>query len=208
MFLQKKDMRGKYVSDYLELEKKRKRAEFLSMRNRLDPALALTCSVSILVSVKKLPMYEQANTLMIYLSYGSEVITDFIIKSAIEEGKSVVVPAIKNPGDLCMQAVKITGFEEANESVYGIRQPEVIPDDVVVKEDINFVLVPGLAFDLLGNRLGYGKGYYDRWLKDIPLRKTVGLAYDFQITNKLPVGKHDLPIGTIITEQRIIQTIN
>ncbi|MDR1086842.1 MAG: 5-formyltetrahydrofolate cyclo-ligase [Endomicrobium sp.] len=196
------------MSDYLELEKKRKRAEFLSMRNRLDPALALTCSVSILVSVKKLPMYEQANTLMIYLSYGSEVITDFIIKSAIEEGKSVVVPAIKNPGDLCMQAVKIMGLEEANESVYGIRQPEVIPDDVVVKEDINLVLVPGLAFDLLGNRLGYGKGYYDRWLKDIPLRKTVGLAYDFQITNKLPVGKHDLPIGTIITEQRIIQTIN
>jgi 5-formyltetrahydrofolate cyclo-ligase len=201
-------MRGKYVSDYLELEKKKKRAEFLSMRNRLDPVSALTCSVSILASVKKLPIYEQANTLMIYLSYGSEVITDFIVKAAIEEEKNVVVPAIKSPGDLCMQAVKIIDLQEANESVYGVRQPEVIPDDVVVKEDINLVLVPGLAFDLLGNRLGYGKGYYDRWLKDIPLCKTVGLAYDFQITSKLPVEKHDLPIGTIVTEQRIIQIIN
>lgn len=201
-------MRGEYVSGYLEKEKKRKRVEFLSMRNRLDPASALACSVIILASVKKLPMYKQANTLMSYLSYGSEVITDFIIKSAIEEGKNVVVPAIKNPGDLCMQAVKIMGIEEANESVYGIRQPEVIPEDVVLKEDINLVLVPGLAFDLSRNRLGYGKGYYDRWLKDIPLCKTVGLAYDFQITNNLPAGKHDLPIGTIVTEQRIIQTIN
>jgi 5-formyltetrahydrofolate cyclo-ligase len=208
MFLQKKDMRGKYVSDYLGLEKKRKRTEFLSIRNKLDPALALTCSASILASVKKLPMYDQANTIMIYLSYGSEVMTDFIINSAIEEGKNVVVPAIKNPGDLCMQAVKIMRLEEVNKFVYDIRQPEVIPDDVVVKEDINLVLVPGLAFDLSGNRLGYGKGYYDRWLKDIPLYKTIGLAYDFQITNKLPVGKHDLPIGTIVTEQRIIQIIN
>lgn len=201
-------MRGKYVSDYLGLEKKRKRTEFLSIRNKLDPALALTCSASILASVKKLPMYDQANTIMIYLSYGSEVMTDFIINSAIEEGKNVVVPAIKNPGDLCMQAVKIMRLEEVNKFVYDIRQPEVIPDDVVVKEDINLVLVPGLAFDLSGNRLGYGKGYYDRWLKDIPLYKTIGLAYDFQITNKLPVGKHDLPIGTIVTEQRIIQIIN
>jgi 5-formyltetrahydrofolate cyclo-ligase len=192
----------------LESEKRKVRAEFLSMRNRFDPASALVCSASIFASVKKLSLYQQTKTLMIYLSYGSEVITNFIVRSAVEEEKNVVVPAIKNPGDLRMQAVKIVRLEDANQLVYGVRQPEVISEDVVVKEDIDLVLVPGVAFDLSRYRVGYGKGYYDRWLKDVPLSKSIGLAYDFQITDKLPIGKHDLPIGTIVTEQRIIQTIN
>jgi 5-formyltetrahydrofolate cyclo-ligase len=192
----------------LELEKRKIRAEFLSMRNRLDPTLALVFSVGIFAAIKRLPIYEQAGTVMIYLSYGSEVITDFIVKSVVEEGKNVVVPAIKTPGDLYMQAVRIISLEDANQLVYGIRQPEVNSDDIVSKDAIDLVLIPALAFDLSGYRLGYGKGYYDRWLKGVPLCKTVGLAYDFQITDKLPIGKHDLPIGTIVTEQRIIQTIN
>jgi 5-formyltetrahydrofolate cyclo-ligase len=201
-------MRGKYVSDYLELEKRKARSEFLSIRNRLDPNSALVCSAAIFAAVKKFFLYEQANTIMIYLSYGSEVITDFIVKSAIWEGKNVAIPVIKNPGDLCMQTIRIIRIEDANQLVYGIRQPEANSDDVVSKDSIDLILVPGLAFDLSGHRLGYGKGYYDRWLKDVPLNKTVGLDYDFQVTDTLPIGKHDLPIGTIITEQRIIQIIN
>jgi 5-formyltetrahydrofolate cyclo-ligase len=177
------------------------------MRNRLDVTSALVCSTAIFAALKKLSLYKQSNTLMIYLSYGSEVITDFIVKSAIGEGKNIVVPAIKNSGDLFMQAVRIISLEDANQLVYGIRQAEVNSNDVVSKDSINLVLIPGIAFDLSGYRLGYGKGYYDRWLKDVPLSKTVGLAYDFQITDKLPIGKHDLPVGTIVTEQRIIQTI-
>jgi 5-formyltetrahydrofolate cyclo-ligase len=201
-------MSGKYVNDYLESEKRKARAEFLSMRNRLDTNSALVCSAAIFAAVKKLSLYEHANTIMVYLSYGSEVITDFIVKSAIGEGKNVAVPVIKNPGDLHMQAVRIIRLEDANQLVYGIRQPEVSLDDIVSKDSMDLVLIPGLAFDLSGHRLGYGKGYYDRWLKDVSVSKVIGLAYDFQITDKLPIGKHDLPIGTIVTEQRIIQTIN
>ncbi|MDR1122714.1 MAG: 5-formyltetrahydrofolate cyclo-ligase [Endomicrobium sp.] len=196
------------MSDYLDLEKlekKRARSEFLFMRNRFDTTSALVCSIAIFATLKKLSLYEQANTLMIYLSYGSEVITDFIVESAIEEKKNVVVPVIKNFRDLFMQAVKIIKPEEVNQLVCGIRQPEINSNNVVSKNSIDLILIPGIAFDLLGYRLGYGKGYYDRWLEDVSLSKTVGLAYDFQITNKLPIGKHDLPIGTIVTEQRVIQ---
>jgi 5-formyltetrahydrofolate cyclo-ligase len=142
---------------------------------------------------------------MIYLSYGSEVITDFIVKSAIEEGKNVVVPAITNSRSSSMQATRIIRLEDANQLVCGIRQPEVNFDNVTSKDFIDLVLIPGIVFDLSGYRLGYGKGYYDKWLKDVSLSKTVGLAYDFQIVDNLPIGKHDLPIGTIVTEQRIIQ---
>jgi 5-formyltetrahydrofolate cyclo-ligase len=195
------------VSDYLKLEKRKIRSEFLSIRNRLDVTSALVYSIAILATLKKFSLYEQANTLMIYLSYGSEVITDFIVNSAIEEGKNIAVPAIKNPIDSFMQAVRIIRLEDANQLVHGIRQPEVNPDDVASKDSIDLALIPGIAFDLSGYRIGYGKGYYDRWLKDVPLSKTVGLAYNFQIADKLPTGKYDLPIGTIVTEQRIIGTI-
>ncbi|MDR2436919.1 MAG: 5-formyltetrahydrofolate cyclo-ligase [Endomicrobium sp.] len=195
------------MNDYLESEKKKARAEFLSMRNRLDSNSALLYSIAIFAAVKKLALYEQANTIMVYLSYGSEVITDFIVKSAISEGKNVVVPVIKTPGVL-MHALRIIGLEDADQLIYGIREPEANLDNVVSKDSIDLVLIPGLAFDLSGYRIGYGKGYYDRWLKDVSVSKTVGLAYDFQITDKLPIGKHDLPMGTIVTEQRIIQTIN
>ena len=67
------------------------------------------------------------------------------------------------------------------------------------------VFIPGIAFDARGYRTGYGKGYYDRWLKSVPLEKTVGLAYDFQITDKLPTEEYDIPVGVIITEKRIMQ---
>ncbi|MDR1662947.1 MAG: 5-formyltetrahydrofolate cyclo-ligase [Endomicrobium sp.] len=198
-------MRVKYVTDCLELKKRKVRSEFLYMRNRLDSDLSLACSTAIFNTLKKLFLYEQASTLMIYLSYGSEVITDFIVKSAIEEGKNVVVPAITNSRSSSMQATRIIRLEDANQLVCGIRQPEVNFDNVTSKDFIDLVLIPGIVFDLSGYRLGYGKGYYDKWLKDVSLSKTVGLAYDFQIVDNLPIGKHDLPIGTIVTEQRIIQ---
>ncbi|MDR3253687.1 MAG: 5-formyltetrahydrofolate cyclo-ligase, partial [Endomicrobium sp.] len=86
-----------------------------------------------------------------------------------------------------------------------IRQPEIIPDDIVKQDNIDLIFVPGLAFDVLGYRMGYGKGYYDRWLKNLPSEKIVGLAYDFQIADKLPSEKYDIPVGLIITEKRVIR---
>jgi 5-formyltetrahydrofolate cyclo-ligase len=166
---------------------------------------AAICSAGVFARIKKLSAYEKARTVMFYLSYSFEVITDFMINSAFGDGKAVIVPAIKNSGDGKMHAVKISSLEDAGLSVYGIRQPEINSSNIVEKDNIDLVFVPGLAFDVKGYRTGYGKGYYDRWLKGVPSEKTVGLAYDFQITNQLPTEKHDLPVGIIITEKRVIQ---
>lgn len=196
------------MNGYLESEKKEVRSKFLSMRKHLGLDLILTYSAAVFAKIKKLSVYKQAHSIMTYLSCGSEVITDFIVQSALEEGKDVAVPAVENSSRMCMQAVKITSLKDADELVYGIRQPKINSNNTVSKDSIDLIFVPGLAFDLSGYRLGYGRGYYDRWLKGVPLFKTAGLAFDFQIAGKLPREKHDLPVGIIVTEQRIIQTIN
>ena len=195
------------MKDSLESEKRKVRYEFLNLRNRIDPILAAAYSNVIFSKIIKLPVYEKAETVMFYLSYGSEVITDSMISSALEEGRTVVVPAIENPGDGKMEALKMARIEDAYQSVYGIRQPEINREDLVDKSGIDLIFVPGIAFDNNGYRTGYGKGYFDRWLQGVPLEKTIGLAYDFQVTDKLPSGKYDLPVGMIVTEKRIITTI-
>jgi 5-formyltetrahydrofolate cyclo-ligase len=175
------------------------------LRDRIDPILAAAYSNIITAAVRKIPLYEKAKTVMFYMSYGSEVITDAMIAQAFDDGKTVAVPAIDNPEAGTMIAVKISRLEDAFQYVYGIRQPEIMPEESVPKEDIDMVFVPGIAFDYKGYRTGYGKGYFDKWLKGIPIEKTVGIAYDCQITDRVPTGKNDLPVGAIITEKRYIQ---
>jgi 5-formyltetrahydrofolate cyclo-ligase len=189
----------------LESEKRKIRHEFLALRNRVSVDLAAICSAGIFAKIKKFSAYEKAKTVMFYLSYGSEVVTDFMINSAFGSGKAVIVPAIKNSGDGKMYAAKILRLEDACLSVYGIRQPEINSGNIIEKDNIDLVFIPGLAFDIKGYRTGYGKGYYDRWLKGVPFEKTVGLAYDFQLTNQLPIEKYDLPVGIIVTEKRVVQ---
>ncbi|GHT64778.1 5-formyltetrahydrofolate cyclo-ligase [Endomicrobiia bacterium] len=194
------------MSDYLESEKRKLRTEFLSLRNRMDSVSVVAYSVDIFAKIEMLATYKKARTVMFYLSCGSEVATDSMITSAIKEGKIVAVPTLKNTIDKQLQVVKISKLEDACQLVYGIRQPEINPNDIVEKDNIDLVFVPGVAFDVLGYRIGYGKGYYDRWLESVPISKTIALAYDFQITKKLPIGKHDIPVGTIVTERQILKS--
>jgi 5-formyltetrahydrofolate cyclo-ligase len=194
------------MSDCLASEKRRVRAEFLSLRNAIDPVLSAAYSADIFAGIKTLAAYEKAKTVMFYLSYGSEVATDLMVKYAIKEGKNVVVPALKNINDeQMMQVAKISRLEDACKLVYGVRQPEINLDNIVEKDGIDLIFVPGVAFDVLGYRIGYGKGHYDRWLRSVPVLKTIALAYDFQITKKLPIQKHDIPVGMIITQKQILQ---
>lgn len=177
------------------------------IRDRLEPALRYAYSSVILSKIKKLEDYKNSKIVMFYLSYGSEVVTDNMINEVLSDGKEVVVPIIKNPGDGTMQAVKISHLEDCYEQVYGIRQPEFDEADVVDKKDVDLIFVPGIVFDFYGYRIGYGKGYYDRWLSGTDISKRIGLAYEVQLTDKIPNGKYDLPVGKILTEKRIIEVI-
>jgi 5-formyltetrahydrofolate cyclo-ligase len=189
----------------LQETKSKLRYDYLKVRDRIEPHVRFTHSNSILSRIKQLDSYEDARILMFYLSYGSEVVTDLMINEVLADGKEVAVPVIQSPGDGIMTAVKINRLEDCYEKVYGIRQPEFNENDVVSKEDVDLIFVPGIVFDLNGYRIGYGKGYYDRWLEGTDVLKRVGLAFEVQLIDKIPNGQYDLPVSKILTEKRVIE---
>jgi 5-formyltetrahydrofolate cyclo-ligase len=188
-------------------QKSKLRYDYLKIRDKIEPALRHAYSNIILSRIKKLKEYENSQTVMFYLSYGSEVVTDVMINEFLADGKDVAVPVIQNPGDGIMTAVKINKLEDCYEKVYGIRQPEFDEDEVVSKEEIDLIFVPGIVFDINGYRVGYGKGYYDRWLEGTDILKRVGLAFEVQLIDKIPNGQYDLPVGRILTEKRVIEIV-
>ncbi len=191
----------------LQETKNKLRYDFLKIRDKVEPAARYAYSSSILSKIKQLDSYESSKLVMFYLTYGSEVITDLMIKEVLADGKEVAVPVIQSPGDGIMTAVKITKLEDCYEKVYGIRQPEFNENDVVTKEDIDLIFVPGIVFDLNGYRIGYGKGYYDRWLEGTDILKRIGLAFDVQLIDKIPNGQYDLPVSKILTEKRVVEIV-
>ena len=195
------------MNEFQESEKNKLRYEYLKKRDKIEPFLRYTYSTMILSNIKKMKEYEDSKIVMFYLSYGSEVITDMMINEFLSDGKEVAVPVIQNPGDGIMTAVKIDKLEDCIDKVYGIRQPEFNEDDVVAGNEIDLIFVPGIVFDTNGYRIGYGKGYYDRWLKGTDVSKRVGIAFEVQLIEKIPNGKYDLPVGRLLTENRVIEIV-
>lgn len=195
------------MNEFQESEKSKLRYEYLKRRDKLEVSLRYAYSDMILSNIKKMKEYEDSKIVMFYLSYGSEVVTDMMINKFLSDGKEVAVPVIQNPGDGIMTAVKINKLEDCIDKVYGIRQPEFDENDVVSGKEIDLIFVPGIVFDTNGYRIGYGKGYYDRWLKGTDISKRVGIAFEVQLIEKIPNGKYDLPVGRILTENRVIEIV-
>lgn len=147
--------------------------------------------------------YREAASVMFFMTHGSEVLTDDAIRSALAEGKTVALPRI-DPKTGVLSAVKVVSLDEdLVTGAYGIREPR--SGKRLRPGSLDAVLVPGLAFDRAGNRIGYGKGYYDRWLCRIKREKRISLAYDLQIVRAVPHTSLDLPVGMIITEKRVLR---
>lgn len=141
--------------------------------------------------------FKEANVIFVYVSFKSEVDTYNIIDYALKSNKIVCVPKVinKNEG---MKALKINNLEEMIKSNYGILEPLDGAEEINA-EKIDLALIPGLAFDLLGDRIGYGGGFYDVFLaKDGFLGKKIALCYDFQIIDKLPSEENDIAMDGLI----------
>ncbi|KAA0257007.1 5-formyltetrahydrofolate cyclo-ligase [Deferribacter autotrophicus] len=146
---------------------------------------------------KFLSMHGNYEKYLLYYSFNNEVRTIELISHLRKEKKKIYLPILHDDE---FYVGEFTDFSEMNENVYGIFEPteklNVCEFDVVV--------VPGLAFDEECYRLGFGKGYYDRFLKSVKRKICVGFAYDFQVVKKLPVDNHDEKLDLIITEKRIL----
>ena len=151
-----------------------------------------------------LKIYRTSKELALYASFKSEVLTDGIMNHAFANDKEVYFPKIVS-GQRKLRFIKAEREDDIAPGSYDIPEPGG-RHEIKDVHGLDVVVVPGVAFDIYGNRLGYGKGYYDRLLSGLKgCAALIGLAFDFQIVNELPVERHDVSMDMIITEERVIK---
>lgn len=144
-----------------------------------------------------------AKTVFLYTSFKNEVDTRELIQVANLLGKKVALPVVdKKRHEIFFREFK--GFKKMKKDAFGILEPEKSCRKVPARK-ADLIVVPGIAFDKSGNRIGFGKGYYDRFLKKVKRTPKIALAYDFQIVKKIPATRKDVKVDWIITESRIIK---
>ncbi len=148
-------------------------------------------------------VYRRAGFVASYVSVGKEVDTQVLIESALKSGKRIAAP-VTEPNRMLIHR-EIRCLVELKPSDFGLLEPSDGAGALVPSDAFDIVLVPGLAFDCAGNRIGFGAGYYDRFLSTTSASR-VGLAYDFQLFDRLPTGPHDIPMDLVITESEIHTT--
>ncbi len=179
------------------------RKRLLGLRNSLSTEQITAGSGEIVTRLMWIEEIRKAATLMVYLSFGSEVDLDGLIRWCWGEGKRIVVPFCR-PESRELTACRIDGFNELETGHYGIRAPKEGLIRPVDGGEIEVILVPAVAFDRRGYRIGYGGGYYDRFLPQAPQAVKIGVAFASQIIEEIPVDGHDLPVDMIVTEREVI----
>jgi 5-formyltetrahydrofolate cyclo-ligase len=171
----------------------RKRRDGMPERERLRK------SDEIWKRLVELPAFQMASTALFYVSFSSEVETAMMRTLARELGMTVACPRSR-PGDKGMAFHVLASDDDLSPGAYGILQPSAETPLADLKEAV--VLVPGMAFDRQGHRLGFGGGYYDRWLagpgKGLP---TVALAFHEQMVDQVPQEPHDVPVQWVVTDK-------
>ena len=137
--------------------------------------------------------YKAAKTIYGYLPYNQEVRTVPMLEQALKDGKRVAVPKVY--GDE-MKFLYLDDLSQVEKGYAGI--PEPIADEPVADDDTALVLMPGLAFDPSGHRIGYGGGFYDKFLAAEPNHPTLALCYEFQMLPRLDTEEHDIPVDTVL----------
>jgi 5-formyltetrahydrofolate cyclo-ligase len=181
------------------------RARMRAARDALPPAVRQAAAAAILQRLCALAPYARATRILSYMSIGSEPDTHAFFDRARRDGKTVVLPRIDRSSKSLMLH-RADSVAELVEGVWGIREPSADTPPVALA-DIDMLLMPGLAFDRKGNRLGYGAGYYDRLLAGNSTRRPlrVAAAFDCQLVDALPAGPADQPVHLLVTESQLLQ---
>ncbi|MDT2045468.1 5-formyltetrahydrofolate cyclo-ligase [Priestia aryabhattai] len=146
--------------------------------------------------------WQEADVIAITISRGQEVDTKRLIEIAWSQGKTIAVPkCVSEKSEMIFR--KITSFSQLEVVFFNLQEPIELQTEVIKKSEIDLILVPGVVFSSNGYRIGYGGGYYDRFLVGYEQMK-VSLAFHEQIVQSVPVESHDIPVDAIITDEEII----
>lgn len=188
------------------LQKKELRRKVIELRDKLTPMDIGAMSSLIAKRLYTLPAYEKANTIMFFVSFGSEVDTRTMVEESIGRAKNVLVPRPVPKTRELIPSRLLNWDVDLTSGFYGIPEPHDGALRPQAPSTIDLLIVPGVAFDLQGNRLGYGGGYYDRFFpllrEDVPL---AALAFDLQIQPVVPVDEWDRRVDYIITDKRLVE---
>ena len=149
------------------------------------------------------PLTNAAKVIFVYVSFKSEPDTHDLIRKLLKLGKRVAVP-VCNTDQNTMKAVEISDFEQLRTGGYGILEPDTRTAAEIPKSEIDLILAPALAFDSEGFRLGYGGGYYDKYLTDFN-GAVMGIAFSECITDFLPHCTYDRPVNFVLTEENLTE---
>lgn len=194
-----------YVKNIKEV-KKNLRARYRQFRERLGAEQKLGLDSTIQSRLLALNEYAKAETVFTYVSKQIEVDTIALIKAALANHKQVAVPRCV-PDTYDMEFYYITSLEDLEKGTFGVMEPNIVKCRLVPADAIGLCIVPGLSFDAQGYRLGYGKGYYDRFLAEFQ-GDTVGICYAGCVQWNLPHGYYDKPVDILITEKYIRRMAN
>lgn len=175
------------------------RDELLTRRHHLTADVCLSRSLAAQQRLVLTPEFAAATVVALYSPVRNEVFTEEIFTVARHSGKIVAYPRVR--GTL-LEFVEVAEQQDLVSGAYGILEPG--GTRVVPSAALELIVVPGVAFDLTGHRLGYGKGYYDRYLHT-RRGQLAGLCFDFQLVETLPAEAHDVRMNLVVTEERTLR---
>ncbi|HOQ36206.1 MAG TPA: 5-formyltetrahydrofolate cyclo-ligase [Acetivibrio sp.] len=187
--------------------KKEIRKEILDKRNALIKDDVVKRSIRITEKLISLDKFKDSKIIMAYMDFKNEVMTGFLTEHCLKLGKTLAFPLIES-----IQGIKkICAYEPIDREnglkpgTYGILEPVKHLSRKIDPQKIDMVIVPGVAFDTKGNRIGYGAGYYDVFLREVKDECfKVGIAFELQVVENIPKEEHDVVLDAIVTENRVI----
>jgi 5-formyltetrahydrofolate cyclo-ligase len=186
-----------FMNDF-SAEKKAIRTNVLAARDAMATDARAIASNRVCDGIIASTPYQSAATILAYMSFGTELNTENLINHALAHGKILVLPRVDKQTRQ-LQLYRVHHLDELIEGVWNIREPRM-DAEIVAPKDIDFILVPGVAFDSAGFRIGYGKGFYDKLLLAVnPVSTRLSAAFDCQIIDVVPNEAHDQRVDIIIT---------
>jgi len=189
-----------------DMTKEQIRIQQKEHRNKLMADEHKTFSTAVRERLLHTEAFQKSSMIFTFVSFQSEIDTFEIIRACLSCKKRVFIPKVESWG---MEFYEISGLEGLIRSKYGILEPQSdektrYQDGQAMRNERKLMLMPGLAFDQHGNRVGYGAGYYDRYLKQYPPAEfdKIALAYDFQVMEQVPADEYDIRVDVVITPTR------